>query len=30
MVAELVMVVDSEKDAEKIKKDEPLYQKVLP
>ena len=28
MVAELVMVVDSEKDAEKIKKDEPLYQSI--
>ncbi|MDE9669015.1 flagellar basal body-associated FliL family protein, partial [Citrobacter freundii] len=26
--AELVMVVDSEKDAEKIKKDEPLYQSI--
>ncbi|HEE0143112.1 TPA: flagellar basal body-associated FliL family protein [Citrobacter youngae] len=28
MVAELVMVVDSDKDAEKIKKDEPLYQSI--
>lgn len=28
MVAELVMVVDTEKDAEKIKKDEPLYQSI--
>ena len=28
MVAELVMVVDSEKDAEKIKKDEPRYQSI--
>lgn len=28
MVAELVMVVDSEKDAEKIKQDEPLYQSI--
>ena len=28
MVAELVMVVDSEKDAEKIKKDEPLDQSI--
>ncbi|WP_213135275.1 flagellar basal body-associated FliL family protein [Citrobacter sp. FP75] len=28
MVVELVMVVDSDKDAEKIKKDEPLYQSI--
>lgn len=28
MVAELVMVAETEKDAEKIKKDEPLYQSI--
>lgn len=28
MLAELVMVVDSDKDAEKIKKEEPLYQSI--
>ncbi|EMF0716585.1 flagellar basal body-associated FliL family protein [Citrobacter freundii] len=28
MVAELVMVADTEKNAEKIKKDEPLYQSI--
>ncbi|MDN8598404.1 flagellar basal body-associated FliL family protein [Citrobacter sp. S2-9] len=28
MLAELVMVADTDKDAEKIKKDEPLYQSI--
>ncbi|MEG0100581.1 MAG: flagellar basal body-associated FliL family protein [Citrobacter sp.] len=28
MLAELVMVVDSDKDADKIKKEEPLYQSI--